>query len=241
MNKVWESSFGKSRLRRFAYFSSFSERCFHIASPIIVVSLNLLLHCVQKASMEASFTDFRKVILSFMYKYVINNANAVRKVWTPVIGFFSIPVCDPRTFLSTSVVGLKKSIYHLHYSRELPFARYNLLVFLWNHQKWIERLILYRRQVKFPKRAYMAGWSCINTKEIGEWRLRNPPLMESTIIKFSADFFAPENESNFLPVAKIIFQLSLSVNRNRILIKKNDKSRQCTDYSEASLIFLWFN
>lgn len=104
-------------------------------------------------------------------------------------------------------------------------------------KKWIERLILYCRQVKFPKRTCMAGWSCITTKETVEWRLRNPRLMEFTIIKFSADFFAPENESDFFPVAKIIFQLSLSVNRNWILIKKNDKSRQCTDYSEASLIF----
>lgn len=65
----------------------------------------------------------------------------------------------------------------------------------------------------------------------------NPPLMESTIIKFSADFFAPESEhTRLLFAAKIISKLSLSVNRERILIKKNDKSRHCTDYSEALLI-----
>lgn len=86
--------------------------------------------------------------------------------------------------------------------------------------------------------ANVHGWmKPVIHKRIRWMKAPKSPLMESKIIKFSADFFAPENVSDWFFAAKIKSKLSLSVSRIRILIKKNDKSRQCTDYSEASLIF----
>lgn len=82
------------------------------------------------------------------------------------------------------------------------------------------------------------GWMKPVLYKRNRWmKASKSPLMVFTIIKFSADFFAPEIVYVCFFAANIISKLSLSVNRIRILIKKNDKSRQCTDYSEASLIF----